>query len=245
MLSEKPWQTERVLQLGAALFFSFFMGGLTAVFLKHFKVAGFQQQEDFGYMVLGTLSIQGLIWLLIPIFLWLHRITLAEAFGFRSPAVRRALRLALLSFVVILPAVWLLQLGSVTVFTWLGYPPDDQLPIQMLKNAKSWWTRGYLALFAVVLAPVAEEFIFRGVLYPFIKQLGWPRLALFGVSLLFAAIHLDKATFLPLFVLALALTWLYEKTDTLFAPILVHALFNTANLLMLVLMYLDVLPTTK
>ena len=84
-----------------------------------------------------------------------------------------------------------------------------------------------------MLAPVAEEFIFRGMLYPFVKQLGWPRLAWFGVSFLFALIHDDAATFVPLFVLALALTWLYEKTDNLLAPIAAHSLFNAANLVLL------------
>lgn len=93
--------------------------------------------------------------------------------------------------------------------------------------------RLYLDFFAVVLAPVAEEFIFRGVLYPVIKQLGYPRLALFGVSALFALIHLDAAIALPLFVLALGLTWLYERTDTLLAPIAAHGLFNAANLVLL------------
>jgi len=38
---------------------------------------------------------------------------------------------------------------------------------------------------------------------------------------------------LPLFVLALALTWLYEKTGGLLAPVLAHSLFNVANLLLL------------
>jgi hypothetical protein len=82
---------------------------------------------------------------------------------------------------------------------------------------------------------VAEEFIFRGMLYPFVKQLGWPRLAWVGVSFAFALIHDDAATFVPLFVLALALTWLYEKTDNLLAPITAHALFNAANLIVLCL----------
>jgi membrane protease YdiL (CAAX protease family) len=67
------------------------------------------------------------------------------------------------------------------------------------------------------------------MLFPFIKQLGWPKLAWFGVSFLFALIHADKAIFIPLFALALALTWLYEKTDNLLAPITAHALFNAAN----------------
>ena len=36
--------------------------------------------------------------------------------------------------------------------------------------------------------------------------------------------------FLPLFVLALALTWLYDKTEGLLAPFMAHSLFNLANL---------------
>ena len=114
----------------------------------------------------------------------------------------------------------------------IGWAPEDQRAVELFANANSWWVRGYLAFFAVVLAPVAEEFIFRGVLFPFIKQLGWPKLAWLGVSFLFALIHLNAPTFVPLFVLALALTWLYEKTDCLLAPIAGHSLFNTANLVL-------------
>jgi hypothetical protein len=70
--------------------------------------------------------------------------------------------------------------------------------------------------------------------FPFVKQLGWPKLAWFGTSALFALIHADAAIFVPLFVLALALTWLYEFTDNLLAPIVAHSLFNAANLVVLI-----------
>jgi uncharacterized protein len=100
-------------------------------------------------------------------------------------------------------------------------------------DAKSLWTTVYLGVFAVVIAPVAEEFVFRGMFYPFVKQFGSPRLAFFGVSALFAEIHFDMGTLVPLFALALALTWLYEKTDNLLAPITAHALFNATNLALL------------
>jgi membrane protease YdiL (CAAX protease family) len=36
-------------------------------------------------------------------------------------------------------------------------------------------------------------------------------------------------TFVPLTILAVALTLLYEATDTLVAPIVTHSLFNAAN----------------
>jgi hypothetical protein len=128
-----------------------------------------------------------------------------------------------------------LQQVSAVVLTKLGWPPEDQMAVTLLANTKSWWMRIYLGVFAVALAPVAEEFIFRGMLYPFVKQLGWPRLAWIGVSFAFALIHDDAATFVPLFVLALALTWLYERTDNLLAPITAHSLFNAANLVILAL----------
>ena len=40
---------------------------------------------------------------------------------------------------------------------------------------------------------------------------------------------MNAATFLPLAVLALLLTMLYERTDNLLAPISAHALFNALN----------------
>jgi membrane protease YdiL (CAAX protease family) len=44
---------------------------------------------------------------------------------------------------------------------------------------------------------------------------------------------MDAATLVPLFMLALALTWLYERTDNLLAPITMHSLFNIAYLIVL------------
>src|SRR5207248_2674530 len=79
------------------------------------------------------------------------------------------------------------------------------------------------------LAPVAEESLFRGILYPFIKQMGHPRLALWGTSILFGAIHLSLVVFVPLTLFAVVLVFVYEKTDKLIAPILMHVLFNTVN----------------
>jgi membrane protease YdiL (CAAX protease family) len=134
-----------------------------------------------------------------------------------------------------LPVIFLLQGLSVFLLTKAGLPPENQRAVAMLLAAKSVWARSYFVFFAVIIAPVAEEFIFRGMLFPFIKQLGRPRLAWLGVSFLFALIHLDAAIFVPLFVFALGLTWLYEKTDCLLAPVFAHALFNAVNLGLLIL----------
>lgn len=207
--------------------------GIGAVGLLHkLGVTGFKQDSDFGNILLGTLCLQGATWLLIPFFLRQHQLGWREAFGFRGPKIKHILWLTV-GFVIIFFIVLLLQGASIQVMKMLGRPPKDEGAVLLLLNAKSWWTIAYLGVVTIVLAPVAEEFIFRGVLFPFIKQHGFLRLAWFGVSALFALIHANLPTFVPLFVLALALTWLYNKTDNLLAPITAHALFNAINFALL------------
>jgi len=208
--------------------------GMVAVGLLHkFGVNGFKHEESFGNILVGTLSFQGASWVLIPFLLRQHRIGWSEAFGFCGPGLKRALLMALGFILVVLPVVLMLQALSIQVLEKIGWPSDDQTAVRLLTDAKSVWTVVYLGVFAVVLAPVAEEFIFRGMLFPFVRQLGFPKLAWLGVSFLFALIHLNAPTLLPLFVFALGLTWLYERTDNMLAPITAHALFNATNLAVL------------
>ena len=79
------------------------------------------------------------------------------------------------------------------------------------------------------MAPVAEELLFRGVIYSSIKQIGYQRAAIAVSAILFAAVHTSWALMLPLIVLACILVWLYEKTGSLIAPMVMHATFNAIN----------------
>ena len=229
MLSEKPWRTEAVLQFCGAQVVCLCLGITTVSLLHKLGAHGFQSDEDLGSIMVGTLCLQGAAWPLILFFLRQHGVGWGTAFGFRGPRPGLALLVAVLFILVVLPVILWLQWISISVLEKLGLPPENQAAVKLLTDAKSTWTIVYLGVFAVVIAPVAEEFIFRGMLFPFLKQLGFPKLAWFGVSALFALIHLNLPTFVPLFALALALTWLYERTDNLLAPITAHALFNAAN----------------
>jgi membrane protease YdiL (CAAX protease family) len=233
MLSAKPWRGEAVLQFCGAQLLCICLGPIMAGLLQKAGFAAFRPPDGFGAVLLGTLGFQGAAWLLILFFLRQHQVGWREAFDFHRPQLPRALLMAGLAVIILLPVALGLQQVSAVVLTKLGWPPEEQIAVTLLANTKSWGMRIYLGVFAVMLAPVAEEFIFRGMLYPFVKQLGWPRLAWIGVSFVFALIHDDAVTFVPLFVLALALTWLYEKTDNLLAPIAAHSLFNGANLVLL------------
>jgi membrane protease YdiL (CAAX protease family) len=228
-MSKKLWQPELVLLFCGTQFICFSLGMLVAGLLHKFNVNGFRHEEDFGNVLLATISFQGATWVLIPIFLRLHQMRWRDVFG--SQSLLRSFGWALATLIVVLPIALLLQNLSAMALEKIGWQPKAQAAVELLKNAPLWPTGMYLGFFAVVLAPVAEEFIFRGVLFPFFKQLGFPKMAWIGVSLLFALVHGAATIFIPLFVLALALTWLYEKTDSLLAPIVVHSLFNAANLI--------------
>jgi membrane protease YdiL (CAAX protease family) len=233
MLTAKPWRGEIVVLFCAAQLACFCLGVLTIGLLQKAGVTAFKSPDGFGTVLLGTLSFQGATWVLIYFFLRHHQVHWREVFSLRESRRLRALLLTLSTVLVVLPAAWWLQQASVLVLEKAGFPPEEETAVMLLAGAKSWWTRVYLGIFAVVIAPVAEEFIFRGVLYPFVKQIGYPCSAWIGVNFLFALIHMDAAALVPLFALALALTWLYERTDNLLAPITAHALFNAANLVLL------------
>jgi membrane protease YdiL (CAAX protease family) len=233
MLLVKPWRGEAVMQFIAAQLICYCLGLLTVGALQATGLAAFKLPEGFAAILLITLSFQGATWVFGWFFLRQHQLAVGEALGLRDPQLKRALLLAALLVLLMLPVIWLLQAASIWALTKIGWPPEQQAAVTLIGGAKSWGLRVYLGVFAVVIAPVAEEFIFRGVLFPFFKQLGLPRLAWFGVSAIFALIHLDISILVPLFVLALALTWLYEKTDNLLAPMAAHALFNAANLALL------------
>ena len=48
--------------------------------------------------------------------------------------------------------------------------------------------------------------MFRGIFYPWAKQSGFPKLALWGTAVFFGAIHFNLISFIPLTLMAVALT---------------------------------------
>jgi membrane protease YdiL (CAAX protease family) len=88
-------------------------------------------------------------------------------------------------------------------------------------------------LSAGVLAPLAEEIYFRGIMQSFIRgQTGRPWAAVVLAAAFFAAVHLSQPQAVAsLFALALAMGYNYERTGRLISPILIHVIFNTVAML--------------
>ncbi len=229
-LLRKPWDLDNVLRRLTGLFACFYAGLVLGAWVQ--KVSGWYAPSVL-QMVVTALSFQGAALILITLFLREHQVNWRAAFGL-GQHWPRALLLGFTAACLFLPAGLGLQwLSAKTFLPWLHLEAGEQQAVQTLQMADSWSARVVLGVITILLVPPAEETLFRGILYPAIKQAGFPRLALWGTSLLFAAVHFHLPTLLPLFALALILALLYERTDNLLAPITAHALFNALNFALL------------
>ncbi len=231
MLSHKPWKLEALLRLLMGLFLCVCIGALLASLLR---TSATNQPPSVWRMVLGVICFQGVALVFIWRFVREHEVSWKTAFGFgNTPG--RAVLFGAVATVLFVPLGFALQAASVKMMTMLGVDPEAQKSVQAISHATAWHEVAAFAIITIVIAPLAEELLFRGILYPAIKQAGFRGLAHWGTAAVFALIHFNLATVLPLFALALVLTMLYEMTGNLVASITMHTLFNTFNLVALFL----------
>lgn len=233
MLSEKPWKLEQVILLLAGILVCFSFISLTGAVVLHLYGQEKPDLSSLPAIIVGTMSIQGSILFGTGLVVWWYRLNWKEAFGFSTRNAPYAILLGWLAAVAFVPISYLLQFDSFELLTRLHFKTPEQQAVLTLQNAQSWDSRIYFIAFTVLVAPLAEELLFRGVLYPVIKQSGFPRIAWWSTALLFGAIHLNLVNFFPLVVLGLALVWLYEITNNLLASITAHAVFNAINVTVL------------
>lgn len=91
-------------------------------------------------------------------------------------------------------------------------------------------------LTASVAAPLFEEVLFRGFLLPSLTRYMpvWGAIAL--SSFIFAAAHLSLSEVLPLMMLGAILGFVYTRSRSLLAPMLLHSLWNGATMIGLLLL---------
>ncbi len=186
-------------------------------------------------LVFGSLALDGSIILGTGISLWWKRQTWRETFGFCNGPAWKVFGMGLLAVIFFLPAGELMQSASIRLLEYFHYSTHPQLAIDEFNRAKSMAGRVYLAGFAIFMAPVAEEILFRGVAYRLLRQVATRNSALILSAALFAAIHFSLPITLPLFVLGIVLGWLYETTGNLATPIVAHSIFNSINIALLFL----------
>lgn len=156
----------------------------------------------------------------------------------------RALKQGFVTFSVGTAISLPLAMAAMALLAFLGEEPTVQEPLKRAIDPQQPANLWIVGIYGILVAPVLEECVFRGLLFPAIRKVagGGSRGFWFSaiiVSLLFAAIHESSFALLPLFGLAMVLAFVFEKTDSLSTVILGHAFFNASSTVPLIVARLE------
>ena len=144
----------------------------------------------------------------------------------------KALKFAAWTFVPIALGAFALEWLSTTVLEHVFQlqPAGQDLVKWLQPGTYPTGLRFVLMGFVLFEAPLLEEPLFRGILFRGLDKTCSTRVAMVLSGFVFALIHVNAATLLPLWFLGVAVAWLYWRTGSILAPMLAHFLFNATNL---------------
>jgi membrane protease YdiL (CAAX protease family) len=216
--------------LGVALIFQFFVMAV----MKQYATAT-PLTEGIGYIIVGSsLHVGALLGLVVGWYflksnrLLAHMTAAANPAPALPPALSRS-QVALAgakTFAIIVAALAPLTI----VWPWLlqkfGYEPLPQQAVKFFSTATPIHQIVFMTLLAVVIAPAAEELVFRKGLFRYLRGRVLRIFAFTIPAFLFAFAHEGLAPVLPLFVFALIQSIAYERTGRIAVLIVAHALYN-------------------
>jgi membrane protease YdiL (CAAX protease family) len=181
--------------------------------------------------ILDGSTIFGLIVVALCVFMQMRGINVAAQFGITPSRPGRLFGIAAGLMLVAFPII--IFASEITVYI-LGSDAKAQEPVLYFAEAAEKHQYGKLAALAamaVIVAPVCEEFIFRGYIYGVLKRYCGLVGALIFNAALFAAVHVNLASLPALYLLAVCFTIAYETTGSILVCMGMHALFNLTSLL--------------
>jgi len=149
-------------------------------------------------------------------------------FGFESVAFKIAIKYVFLGYFI----YWI----AMTAITNFMIQFDMELPgfdmqeshMPLMGTSSTEWIIS--ALIMVVVAPVLEEIFFRGFIFKTLLERSKVWIAFLVSAAIFAGIHFEFGTFMPLFILGLILNWIFFNTKSIYPGILFHIINNAIAL---------------
>jgi len=158
----------------------------------------------------------------------------AELFGLQNLHWRSlAVTLGIFTIIILISV----NVVSAVTVTWLQNFWTDLQPQETVKAFQKSDGIGFkfLVIFlAVVIAPLAEETLFRGFVYGVLKRYTDAPFAALSSSLMFAIIHMHVGSLLPLWMLAVLFCLAYEITGCLLVPMILHSIFNSVSIIAMI-----------
>lgn len=158
-------------------------------------------------------------------------------FDYFNPAPEAVQRLpfaaGLVTFLIVLPLLGGTALIWQSLLQLVGIGVEKQSLVDVFAGNKSPGFATLLIFFAVVVAPVTEELVFRRGMFRFARQ-HLPRWAgLLIPALIFAGLHANLASFAPLVVLGVVFSLAYERTGNIAVTMIAHGIFNLNSVFMI------------
>ncbi|HAA54806.1 MAG TPA: hypothetical protein DCE42_08605 [Myxococcales bacterium] len=155
-----------------------------------------------------------------------------DALGFRLPSWKESWPW----LVFFVPVVLLFTNAYVYVLKLLfAIPAPKQQIADLLGPHMPLWIRGLAVVLILVFAPLAEELLYRGVLFKALGRMMPMQFAAIVSGLLFGAAHLQAHTIIPLAFLGYLLAIAYHKTRSMYLIIGLHAANNALAFVSLLL----------
>ncbi|NUN50575.1 MAG: CPBP family intramembrane metalloprotease [Candidatus Brocadiae bacterium] len=151
------------------------------------------------------------------------------ALGLRLPRWRP--HLVLLPLAAYPLSISLIILAVLFQVLALGQPlAPPQASVQAMRAIQDPALKALAVLAVAVVAPIAEEILFRGVLFRALRLRWGVFPAMLVSAAIFSAVHLDLLHALPIFMLGLVLAFITEESGSLIPGITLHALVNGITL---------------
>jgi uncharacterized protein len=200
--------------LGVAIVAVVIASGLLAV---PFAAAG-ADLEDGPFVIAGTV-VQDLVVIAVAYFICadLGRPT-ARTFGLRP------FRSSAFGWIF---AALVVYLVLASVYTVLFDPPSEQLPNGLEDADRDVLLAVATGVLLIGIAPLAEELFFRGFIYQALRNSYGVLPGAILSGLIFGAIHLELFKIVQLAILGVILALLFEKTRSLWSPIILHGVNNS------------------
>ncbi len=143
--------------------------------------------------------------------------------------------LGAVAWLVAFPVVQVIgQFFDMLLFVIFRFESYEQVAVKYLKTTLENPAMAILALISIVIiAPIVEEFLFRGALQTYLKRRLPPKAAIMVASACFGLFHFSPeqgygniSLIVSLFVFGSFLGYVYEKQGSLYASIGLHLAFN-------------------
>ena len=177
--------------------------------------------------LLANFLLMALVVLFIVSFLQLRRFDVIALGGFFRISFIRTLGTAAVLLFFAYPIILFSDVVTQRLF---GGGSSKQNIVEFFSGSHTIEQRIVIIVFAVAIAPVIEEFVFRFFIYGVARRYFGRLIGVMFSALLFAAAHAHFPSFVPLFILGSCFAIAYEWSGSILVPMTMHSLFNAVTL---------------